>query len=240
MPQEVASQDGVNINNSSAVVLLSGGLDSTTVLAIAASENENVYTLSFNYGQKNVSELSKAKENSKALNAKRHIELNLPINQIGHSALLKGEDSPKVPTDRSIEEISDGIPETYVPARNTIFLSLGASYAESIGAKKLYIGVNAVDYSGYPDCRPEFIQAFQRTIELGTVNKNKVSIETPLIGFSKSEIIKKGLELGVNYGMTLSCYQNSACGICDSCKLRAQGFAELGLTDPAAALAKDT
>ena len=222
-------------NNKKAVILFSGGLDSTTVLAIAQDAGYSCYCLSFRYGQKQTVELEKAIQCAKRNKVARHLILNLDLDKIGGSALTDNIDVPKG------EEIdSDEIPVTYVPARNTIFLSHAVAWAEVLGANDIFIGVNAVDYSGYPDCRPEFLNAFSVMANLGT--KAGVSggegftIQAPLLQMSKAEIITKGLSLGVNYAETHSCYDpmgSKACGRCDACRLRLQGFLDAGLKDPA-------
>ncbi|MFQ5449662.1 MAG: 7-cyano-7-deazaguanine synthase QueC [Nitrospinaceae bacterium] len=220
-----------------AVVLLSGGLDSATTLAIARREGFQTFTLSFDYGQRHRVELGRAREISASLGAREHEEVRIDLRQFGGSALT---DSIAVPTHRSEGEIASGIPVTYVPARNTIFLAFCLAYAEVKHAADLFLGVNAIDYSGYPDCRPEFIAAFERLANLatraGVEGKKSFKIHTPLIRLTKSEIIKKGLELGVDYGRTHSCYdpgpEGLACGVCDSCLLRLKGFREAGVKDP--------
>ncbi len=214
-----------------AVVLLSGGLDSATTLAIAKDSGYECYCLSFNYGQRHDIELDKAKQIASAMGAASHKVVTLDIGQFGGSALT--DDNIEVPKDVDTEEI----PVTYVPARNTILLSIALGYAETIDAKAIFIGANAVDYSGYPDCRPEFIQAFAEVARLGTkegVEGRPITIEAPLIDLTKAEIIKKGTALGVPYELTWSCYSGGekACGHCDSCRLRLKGFAEAGLKDP--------
>jgi 7-cyano-7-deazaguanine synthase len=215
-----------------AVVLLSGGLDSATALAMAADRGYDCYVLSFDYGQRSLTELNAAKEIAKQLNAREHRVIRLHLEDFGGSAL----------TDHSIdvpEEETDDIPVTYVPARNTVFLSLALGWAEVLEADSIFIGVNAVDYSGYPDCRPEYIAAFETMANLATkrgVNGDPIKIETPLIDLTKEAIIQEGTRLGVDYGLTVSCYQaddsGRACGNCDSCRLRAQGFTDAGLEDP--------
>ena len=216
----------------SAVVLVSGGLDSATCLAIAANRGFQCYALSFDYGQRSNSELAAAERVARAGGVLDHRVIRLDIGSLGGSAL----------TDHDIavpEEKQDGIPVTYVPARNTIFLSYALGWAEVLGASAIFIGVNAVDYSGYPDCRPEFISAFQQVVNLATrtgVEGGDIRIETPLIDLSKAEIIKSGLRLEVDYGQTVSCYQADAaglaCGVCDACRLRRQGFSDAGVEDP--------
>lgn len=215
-----------------AVVLVSGGLDSTTVLAIAKSQGYECYTLSFDYGQRHRAELIAAERTAKELGAVEHKVVNLDLRTIGGSALT--DDQIDVP-----EEETGGIPVTYVPARNTVFLSIALGWAEVLGAQDIFIGVNAVDYSGYPDCRPAFIEAFEHLANLATkagVEGQKMNIQTPLIDLSKAEIVQLGEKLGVNYGLTVSCYQATdeglACGKCDSCRLRRQGFTAANMVDP--------
>lgn len=220
-----------------AVVLLSGGLDSTTVLAMVKKQGYDIYTLSFSYGQRHVYELNAAQIISRKMGAKRHLVVSMNLNDIGGSALT---DLIDVPKGRSDDEISYGIPVTYVPARNTIFLSFALGWAEVLGASDIFIGVNAVDYSGYPDCRPEFISAFEKMANLATKagieNTSVVRIQTPLISMSKAEIIRTGFALGVDYKDTHSCYdpddKGLACGQCDSCALRKKGFNDAGIIDP--------
>ncbi len=211
-----------------AVILLSGGLDSATTLALAKSQSYDCYALSFDYGQRHRVELEAATKVATTLGVIEHKFINLNLNDIGGSALT--DNNIKVP----VEGITDDIPVTYVPARNTVFLSLALGWAEVLSAYDIFIGVNAVDYSGYPDCRPEFIKAFENMANLATkagIEGKNFKIHTPLINLSKAEIIKTGLELGIDYSMTISCYQpnpkGEACGICDSCRLRADGFREL-------------
>lgn len=215
-----------------AVVLLSGGLDSATCLAWARAEGFACATLAFDYGQRHAIELAAAERVSAALGAREHRVVRVDLRAIGGSALT--DDAIAVP-----ESPTSGIPVTYVPARNTLMLSLALAYGEVIGANDLYIGVNAVDYSGYPDCRPEFIAAFQTMARLATktgVEGAQITVHAPIIGMSKGEIIRAGTALGVDYGMTVSCYQadaeGRACGRCDSCRLRAEGFAAAGVSDP--------
>ena len=220
------------------VVLLSGGLDSTTTLAIACSEGYDTYCLSFRYGQRHAVELQCAKNIAKALGARQHIIVDLDLRTFGASALT--ETDIEVPKDRSDSEMETGIPITYVPARNTIFLSYALAYAEVLVADTIFIGANAIDYSGYPDCRPEYIEAYQTMANLatqaGVEGKTKLRIRAPLIDKTKAEIIQIGAALGVNYSLTLSCYdpdtEGSACGRCDSCLLRKRGFKEAGIPDP--------
>lgn len=214
------------------VVLLSGGLDSATALAIARARGDRCYTLSFDYGQRHRAELVAARRVSTQLGAEVHRELAIPVGELGGSAL----------TDRAIavpEEPTSGIPVTYVPARNTVFLSLALAWAEVLDARTIVIGVNFLDYSGYPDCRPEFIEAFQRLAQLATkqgVEGNSVTIDAPLVRLGKADIIRRGVELGVDYSLTVSCYQadddGRACGRCDACRLRKQGFVDAGVRDP--------
>ena len=216
-----------------AVVLLSGGLDSATCLAIARSQGFECYCLSFNYGQRHCAELIAADRVVKALGAAKHRVLDFGLAQFGGSALT--DTNIAVP----IDGVQPGIPVTYVPARNTIMLSLALAWAEVLGSRDIFVGVNAVDYSGYPDCRPEYIAAFETMANLATkagVEGAKLNIHAPLIDLSKAEIIRLGSQLGVDYGLTVSCYQadeqGRACGVCDSCRLRAEGFAAAGVTDP--------
>ena len=215
-----------------AVVLLSGGLDSATALAIAREQGHDCYALSCLYGQRHLAELTAARQVARALGAVEHREIEIPLGQFGGSALT--DEALAVP-----EHGGEGIPVTYVPARNTVMLSFALAWAEVLDAEAIYIGVNAVDYSGYPDCRPEFIAAFQQLIALATrrtVEGATLRLEAPLIDLSKTEIIRRGLALGVDYSLTISCYQaddaGQACGRCDSCRLRAMGFAAAGLADP--------
>jgi 7-cyano-7-deazaguanine synthase len=219
-----------------AVVLLSGGLDSTTVLAIAKDHGYLAYALSFRYGQRHAIELEAARRVAKALGVERHVVADIDLSVFGGSSLTSDVDVPKHDT---TEELTDEIPSTYVPARNTIFLSFGLAYAETVGAQDIFIGVNALDYSGYPDCRPEYIAAFQAMANLATksvVGGTRVAIHTPLIKMTKAEIVRTGLSLGVDYSLTSSCYDPDStgkpCGRCDSCLLRLKGFAEAGQVDP--------
>ncbi|MDO6592280.1 7-cyano-7-deazaguanine synthase QueC [Neptuniibacter sp. 1_MG-2023] len=215
-----------------AVVLLSGGLDSATALAIASDRGYDCYVLSFDYGQRSLTELNAAKEIAKQLKAVEHQVIRLHLEDFGGSAL----------TDHSIdvpEEETDEIPVTYVPARNTVFMSLALGWAEVLEADAIFIGVNAVDYSGYPDCRPEYIAAFETMANLATkrgVSGDPIRIETPLIDLTKEQIIQAGTALNVDYGLTISCYQaddqGRACGVCDSCRLRTKGFVDAGIKDP--------
>ena len=219
-----------------AVVLLSGGIDSTTTLAIARAEGYEVYALSFEYGQRHQIETQAAQRVARSLGAKEHRIAKIDLRVFGGSALTDDVDVPK---QRSETEIAEGIPITYVPARNTIFLAYALAWAEVISANDIFIGVNAIDYSGYPDCRAEFIEAFESLASLATkagVENRRFHIHTPLIKFSKAEIIRKAVELGVDLSLTHSCYDPSpkgfACGECDSCLLRLKGFREAGLEDP--------
>ena len=220
-----------------AVVLLSGGLDSTTTLAIARDEGYDIYAMSFRYGQRHAVELKCAKDIAKALGVKQHTVVDIDLRTFGGSALTA---DIKVPKGRSDADMSNGIPITYVPARNTIFLSYALAYAEVLGAYTIFIGVNALDYSGYPDCRPEYIEAYQKMANLatqtGVEGKTELTIRAPLIAKTKAEIIQIGTALGVDYGLTLSCYdpgaEGRACGRCDSCLLRERGFREAGIPDP--------
>ena len=220
-------------NNRRAVVLLSGGLDSATTLAIARNQGFDCYCLSMDYGQRHSVGLDAAAHVAKTLRATEHRIIKLGLDTFGGSALTGS--SIAVPVDG----IQEGIPVTYVPARNTIMLSLALAWAEVLGSKDIYVGVNAVDYSGYPDCRPEYISAFEVMANLATkagVEGAKLTIHAPLIDLSKAEIVRRGTSLGVDYGLTVSCYQadseGRACGICDSCRLRREGFATAGLPDP--------
>ena len=220
-----------------AVVLSSGGIDSTTTLAIAKAEGYDVYSLTFNYGQRHAAELDAARRVADFFRVKRHLVVAIDLRSIGGSALT---DQIGVPKGRSVEDMGEDIPVTYVPARNTIFLSYALAWAEVLQAADIFIGVNAVDYSGYPDCRPEFIAAYERLANLATKatveGRLRLRIRTPLIAMTKAEIIKKGIALGVDYGLTHSCYDPSpegrACGLCDSCILRRKGFGEAAIPDP--------
>jgi 7-cyano-7-deazaguanine synthase len=218
-----------------AVVLLSGGLDSYTAAAVAKRDGYAISALSINYGQRHARELQAAREVARSLGAERHLELDLDLTKIGGSALTSS--AIDVPKDHPIDPLV--IPSTYVPARNTIFLSLALGWAEVLGSSDIFIGVNALDYSGYPDCRPEFIRAFEQLARLATragVEGRALSVHTPLISLSKAGIIRLGLSLGLDYGLTHSCYDPAAdgrpCGRCDSCRLRATGFEEAGASDP--------
>ncbi len=220
-----------------AVILSSGGLDSTTVMAIAKQEGFEIFSLSFFYGQRHSFELKAADKIAKVLGATRHLVINTGFSAIGGSALTSDIEVPKTDDAKSI---SQEIPVTYVPARNTIFLSYALAWAEVLGSSDIFIGVNAIDYSGYPDCRTEYIEAFEQMANLATKagieGTTKIKIRTPLIHMSKAMIIKTGMELGVDYSMTHSCYDppsdGFACGHCDSCLLRRKGFKEAGIADP--------
>jgi len=221
-----------------AVVLVSGGLDSTTTLAIAKSQNFALYAITFRYGQRHQAEIAAAQRIATQMGALRHVVADIDLRIFGGSALTS--DTP-VPKGRSVDEMSHGIPVTYVPARNTIFLSFALAYAEVLNSSDIFIGVNAVDYSGYPDCRPEYIEAYQRMANLatkaGVEGQQRLTIHTPLIRLTKAQIIKTGLDLGVDYASTVTCYDPTAdgvaCGQCDACILRLKGFAENGMADPA-------
>jgi len=218
---------------SKAVVLLSGGLDSATALAIAGSRGHELYALSVAYGQRHAAELHAARRVAKAFKVRRHLVMDVNLGAVGGSALT---DRRRTVPKRAVP----GIPVTYVPARNTLFLALALGWAEALNARDIYIGVNAVDYSGYPDCRPEFIRAFQRLSRLatksGVESGKEFRIHTPLIRWSKARIIRRGVRLGVDYALTVSCYEadagGAACGRCDSCRLRRAGFADAGIADP--------
>jgi len=214
-----------------AVVLLSGGLDSTTVLALASSEGYSCYTMSFDYGQRHRAELQQAQKIAASYAVLEHKVFSIDLGIFGGSALT--DNSIDVP-----ESMAGGIPITYVPARNTVFLSLALAWAEVLGVSDIFIGVNAVDYSGYPDCRPEYIDAYEKMANLAiksAVEGVKITIHTPLISLSKAEILHKGVSMGVDYGQTVSCYQanedGAACGKCDSCRFRRQGFVDAGIND---------
>jgi 7-cyano-7-deazaguanine synthase len=234
------SSDGVR-----AIVLLSGGMDSATVLAIAREQGYRAYALSVRYGQRHGVELECAARLARALGAERHIVAEIDLRAIGGSALT-GDD--EVPKGRCPEQMAREIPITYVPARNTIFLSLALAWAEVLAARDIFIGVNALDYSGYPDCRPEYIEAFERVANLATRaavrDENWMRIRAPLIRMSKGQIVRTGVRLGVDFAMTTSCYDPAPdarpCGACDACLLRARGFAEAGVTDPLLARAEST
>jgi 7-cyano-7-deazaguanine synthase len=225
------------ITDKKAVVLSSGGLDSTTVMAIAKHDGYLVYSLSFSYGQRHFIELESAKKVAEKMEVEKHLVINLDLHKIGGSALTS---NIKVPKNRDDNVFSDNIPVTYVPARNTIFLSYALAWAEVIKSSDIFIGVNAIDYSGYPDCRPEYIEAFEKMANLatkaGVEGLTRIKINTPLIHMSKARIITKGIELGIDYSMTHSCYdpnpEGFACGRCDSCILRKKGFKEADVKDP--------
>jgi 7-cyano-7-deazaguanine synthase len=220
-----------------AVVLLSGGLDSATAFAVAREEGYECFALSFDYGQRHARELESAQRVAASLGAVKHLTLRLDLRAIGGSALT---DDIAVPKGRSHEAIGAGIPVTYVPARNTIFLSHALAWAETLGSQDIFIGVNFLDYSGYPDCRPEFIEAFERLANLatqaGVEGKSRFRVHTPLITLSKAQIVARAYELGVNLSLTWSCYEpepdGRACGLCDSCLLRKKGFAAARIADP--------
>ncbi|HEX9198929.1 MAG TPA: 7-cyano-7-deazaguanine synthase QueC [Acidobacteriaceae bacterium] len=226
------------MSETKAVVLLSGGLDSTTVAAVAKQQGFSVYALSLDYGQNHKIELEFASRVAAKLAVERHAIVKVDLRSFGGSALMT--DRP-VPKHRTAEDMGHGIPVTYVPARNTVFLSLALAFAESLGATDIFLGVNALDYSGYPDCRPEFIEAFEKMANLatkmGTEDGKRIKIHTPLISLTKKQIVELGLSLGVDYGMTITCYDPSAtgeaCGACDACLLRLKGFAMAGVEDPA-------
>ncbi len=221
-----------------AVILVSGGLDSATTLAIARDEGFECYALSFDYGQRHRVELDAARTVAKAFDVADHRIATIDLRAFGGSALTDDIDVPK---DRSPEVMNEGIPITYVPARNTIFLSFALAYAEVLCATDIFIGVNAIDYSGYPDCRPQYIKAFETMANLATkmgVEEQRITIHTPLIDLTKAQIINRGIDLGVDYSLTFSCYDPESddrpCGHCDSCLLRAEGFRQAGVVDPAA------
>lgn len=224
------------MNQSKAVVLLSGGLDSATALAIARSKGFALYALSFKYGQRHAAELVAARRVAASMGVADHRVCEIDLRLFGGSALTS---DIAVPKNRTAESMGEGIPVTYVPARNTIFLSFALAYAEVVGANDLFLGINSVDYSGYPDCRPEYLSAFEAMANLATkaaVEGQRLRIHAPLIKLSKSQIISRGLELGVDYSQTMSCYDPSAdgdaCGQCDSCSIRRMGFEEAGVADP--------
>jgi 7-cyano-7-deazaguanine synthase len=220
-----------------AVVLLSGGLDSTTTLAIASNEGYEIYALTFRYGQRHEFEIEAARRVSFHFNVSQHIVAEIDLRSFGGSALTSNIEVPK---GRGLDEMAHRIPITYVPARNTIFLSFALAWAEVLDTSDIFIGVNSIDYSGYPDCRPEYIEAYQKMANLatkaGVEGRQQLKIHTPLIRLSKVEIIKRGLQIGVDYGLTSTCYDPSpdgaACGECDACLLRLKGFAEVGVKDP--------
>jgi 7-cyano-7-deazaguanine synthase len=221
-----------------AVVLLSGGVDSTTTAAIALDGGFDLHALTFRYGQRHAAELEAARKVAESLGIRRHVVLDIDLRAFGGSALTG---DLAVPKDTPLDQIGERIPPTYVPARNTIFLSFALGWAEVLGASDIFLGANALDYSGYPDCRPEYIQAFQRMADLatraGVEEGRRLTIHTPLIQLSKREIIERGLALGVDYSLTLTCYdpspEGAACGHCEACLLRLKGFREAGMEDPA-------
>jgi 7-cyano-7-deazaguanine synthase len=221
-----------------AVVLLSGGLDSTTCLAMARQAGYELYTITFRYGQRHEGEIAAARQIAQSYGVAGQMVAEFDLRQFGGSALTSDMEVPK---SESVEQIGERIPVTYVPARNTVFLSFALGYAESLGTGEIFIGVNALDYSGYPDCRPQYIEAYQRMANLATkaavTGSQPVTIHTPLLHLTKAEIIRRGLELGVDYSVTRSCYdpnpQGAGCGRCDACLLRLRGFAENGQADPA-------
>ncbi len=219
-----------------AVVLFSGGIDSATTLAVARGLGYELYAISFCYGQRHLFEIEAARKIARKMGVKKHLLMDIDLSSFGGSALIS---DIAVPKREKVEEVGKEIPVTYVPARNIIFLSLALGWAEALGATDIFIGVNAIDYSGYPDCREKFIKAFEIAANLGTksgVEGKKIKIHTPLISLTKAEIIKKGLKLGVDYSLTHSCYdpdvKGHACGSCDSCLLRKKGFKEAGVEDP--------
>jgi 7-cyano-7-deazaguanine synthase len=222
-----------------AVTLLSGGLDSATTLAVARSEGFALYALTFRYGQRHDIEIEAARRVAAALGVAQHVVVQIDLRLFGGSALT--DDDIAVPRDRDLDQMGESIPVTYVPARNTIFLSYALAWAEVLGANDIFIGVNALDYSGYPDCRPEYIAAYERMANLATKaaveGRQRLTIHTPLITLTKRQIIQKGLELGVDYALTRTCYdpspQGEACGHCDACLLRLKGFSDIGIEDPA-------
>ena len=228
-----------NDHKKKAIVLLSGGLDSSTILAIAQAQGFETYAITFRYGQKHEVELEAAQRIANQFQVKEHVIAEIDLRMFGGSALTS--DQFEVPKGRAIDDMSEGIPITYVPARNTIFLSFALAWAEVLEAYNIFIGVNAVDYSGYPDCRPEYIEAYSKMANLATKSgvegANELVIHTPLINLSKGQIIEQGLSLGVDYALTVTCYapseQGAACGECDACLLRLKGFAENGISDPA-------
>ncbi|MBK1841057.1 7-cyano-7-deazaguanine synthase QueC [Azospirillum sp. YIM B02556] len=233
----MADQDKPRETQRDAVVLVSGGLDSTTVLAIAKAEGYRVNALSFRYGQRHAVELEAARRVVAAMGVERHVIADIDLRAFGGSALTDAIDVPK---HGNAAELGEGIPVTYVPARNTVFLSFALAWAETLGASDLFIGVNALDYSGYPDCRPEYIAAFETLANLatkaGVEGSSRFKIHAPLMTLDKAAIVRRGLDLGVDYGLTHSCYdptpEGLSCGACDSCLLRLKGFAEAGTTDP--------
>jgi len=227
-----------------AVVLLSGGLDSATTVAMAQSQSFDVHAITFRYGQRHEAEIQASYRVAAAFDLKNHVISEIDLRMFGGSALTSQDEVPK---GRALDDMADGIPITYVPARNTIFLSFALAYAEVLDARDIFIGVNALDYSGYPDCRPEYIDAYERMANLATKQgvdgEGKVTIHTPLIDLTKGQIIQTGLSLGVDYSITSTCYDPSdageACGACDACLLRLKGFAENGMSDPAPYQSRD-
>ena len=227
-----------------AVVLLSGGLDSATTVAMAQSQGFDVHAITFRYGQRHEAEIQASYRVAAAFGLKNHVISEIDLRMFGGSALTSHDEVPK---GRALDDMSDGIPITYVPARNTIFLSFALAYAEVLDARDIFIGVNALDYSGYPDCRPEYIDAYERMANLATKQgvdgEGKVTIHTPLIDLTKGQIVQTGLSLGVDYSITSTCYDPSdageACGACDACLLRLKGFAENGMSDPAPYQSRD-
>ncbi len=219
-----------------AVVLLSGGIDSATTLAVAQADGYEAHTLSFDYGQRHRFELNAARAVAEHLGVRRHMVMEIDFSQIGHSALTA---EIAVPKGRGHNQRASEIPVTYVPGRNTVFLSIALAWAETLAADSIFIGANAIDYSGYPDCRPEFIQAFQEMANLATktgIEGNRIIVNAPLINMTKAQIIREGSRLGLDYSLTFSCYDpdrdGNSCGDCDSCTIRRQGFAEAGVKDP--------
>jgi 7-cyano-7-deazaguanine synthase len=231
--------DKVPTTSPKAIVLLSGGLDSTTTLAMARSLGFTPVAMTFRYGQRHEAEIAAAKRVAERAGVEQHVIVDIDLRTLGGSALT--DSSISVPKDRGLDDMSSGIPVTYVPARNTVFLSFALAWAEVLGASDIFIGVNAVDYSGYPDCRPEFIEAFERMANLATAaaveGRQRIKIHTPLMALKKSEIVAAGRNLGVDYSITLTCYdpgdEGVACGHCDACQLRLRGFHENGIADPA-------
>ncbi len=236
-PQGLVSIEGAASNPRKAVVLLSGGLDSATALAIAKADGFSLYAISFRYGQRHSVELDRAQQQAEMFGVVQHAIIDIDLRQFGGSALT---DNIQVPKHASADEIGMDIPVTYVPARNTVFLALALAFAESVAAFDLFVGVNALDYSGYPDCRPEYIAAFEAMANLATkasiADGQRIRIHAPLIHWTKAQIIQRGLELGVDYSKTSSCYDpdpaGRACGHCDSCLLRQRGFEQNGMRDP--------
>lgn len=236
--QDAAGRANGMTNGQRAVVLLSGGLDSATTLAIARRDGFTAYAISFAYGQRHAFELDCARRIARAAGAVAHTIVQIDLRAFGGSALTADIDVPK---GRTLEQMGGDIPVTYVPARNTIFLSFALAWAETLGSSDIFIGVNALDYSGYPDCRPEYIEAYARMANLatkaGVEGRQRLKIHTPLIHLTKGQIISRGIELGVDYSLTSTCYDpaldGKACGQCDACLLRLKGFAENGITDPA-------